>query len=324
MPALIESFASLRVPAWHGLGTVFDDPVNTDEMLNLALMKGWDVRLVPVIGTGRGGPELFEVVRTNPIDDVSIDRLGFVGERYKVVQNEEIFHFLDNITDGGQWETAGSLRDGAVVFGSQTLDRSFVLDPAGAADQVDTYFLASSAHDGSMAVQISNTGVRVVCANTLNVAIRGCKQSYKIRHTQNVDGKVAAAKSAVGIAHTYFDAFEAEAKALFETEVTKIQFESMVKALFPEPEVSEVRGEKAARTRWENKFERILGVYTGPTNNTIAGTGWGAFNALLDDNQWNRNVRAGNIENALAAGAGFDQATNEFRSKALAVVKAFA
>jgi phage/plasmid-like protein (TIGR03299 family) len=323
MPALIESFASLRVPAWHGLGTVFEEPVSTDEMLTLASMSGWDVRLVPVLTESRGGPTLFEVVRTNPIDQET-DRLGFVGERYTVVQNEEIFHFLDNITDGGQWETAGSLRDGAVVFGSQTLDRSFVLDPSGAADQVDAYFLASSAHDGSMAVQISNTAVRVVCANTLNIALRGAKQTYKIRHTQSVDGKVAAAKSAVGIAHTYFDAFEEEARALFEIDIVNSQFEEMVKALYPEPEVSEVKGEKAARTRWENKFERVLQVYSGPTNKTIAGTAWGAFNALLDDNQWNRNVRAGNVENALSAGAGFDMATNQFRAKALQVVKAFA
>lgn len=323
MPALIETFASLRAPAWHLLGDVFEDPKTTLEMIDAAHLGDWNVRLVPVETDSRGGPELWEVVRDNPFDQET-DRLGFVGERYKTFQNEEIFTALDNVTGGGRWETAGSIKGGAVVFGSQSLRDPYFIDPEGANDEIREYVLASSSHDGSLALQLSMTPTRVVCWNTLNFALRTAKQFYKIRHTQSMDGKVAAAKAALGVANTYMDVFEAEAKELFEAEITKVQFEQIVKSLYPEPELTEARGTKAAKTRWDAKFERIVALYTGETNKTITGTAWGAVNALTEENQWYRNVRAGNVENALAAGAGFDLVTNQFRSKALQVVKAFA
>jgi phage/plasmid-like protein (TIGR03299 family) len=323
MPALIESFASLRAPAWHLFGNVFEDPKTTLEMIKAADLGDWDVRLVPVETDSRGGPELWEVVRTNPLDQET-DRLGFVGERYKVLQNEEIFTALDNVTGGGRWETAGSIKGGSVVFGSQSLRDPYFIDPEGANDEIQEYVLASSSHDGSLALQLSMTPTRVVCWNTLNFALRTAKQYYKIRHTQSMDGKIAVAKAALGVANKYMDVFEAEAKELFEAEITKVKFEEIVKALYPEPEVTEARGTKAAKTRWDAKFERIVALYTGETNKTITGTAWGAVNALTEENQWYRNVRAGNVENALAAGAGFDLVTNQFRSKALQVVKAFA
>ena len=330
MPALIESFASLRAPAWHLFGNVFEDPKTTLEMIKAADLGDWDVRLVPVQTDSRGGPELWEVVRTNPIDidpetlKPEVDRLGFVGERYKVLQNEEIFTALDNVTGGGRWETAGSIKGGSVVFGSQSLRDPYFIDPEGANDEIKEYILASSSHDGSLALQLSNTPTRVVCWNTLNFALRTAKQYFKIRHTASMDGKIAAAKAALNVSSHYMDVFEAEAKELFEAEITKVQFEQIVKSLYPEPEVTEARGTKAAKTRWDDKFSRIMSIYTGPTNVTITGTAWGAVNALTEENQWYRNVRAGNVENALAAGAGFDLVTNQFRSKALQVVKAFA
>ena len=323
MPALIESFASLRAPAWHLFGNVFEDPKTTLEMIKAADLGDWDVRLVPVETDSRGGPELWEVVRTNPFD-FETDRLGFVGERYKVLQNEEIFTALDNVTGGGRWETAGSIKGGSVVFGSQSLRDPYFIDPEGANDEIKEYILASSSHDGSLALQLSNTPTRVVCWNTLNFALRTAKQYFKIRHTASMDGKIAAAKAALNVSSHYMDVFEAEAKELFEAEITKVQFEQIVKSLYPEPEVTEARGTKAAKTRWDDKFSRIMSIYTGPTNVTITGTAWGAVNALTEENQWYRNVRAGNVENALAAGAGFDLVTNQFRSKALQVVKAFA
>jgi len=102
--------------------------------------------------------------------------LGVVGERYHVLQNEDLFSFGDNILDGGgRWETAGSLKGGRVVFGSLALERETVLDPNGVADVVKTYLLINTSHDGSIAIQASITPVRVVCANTLNVALNRTK-----------------------------------------------------------------------------------------------------------------------------------------------------
>ena len=135
------AFASLREPAWHGLGTVFNEEVTTSKMLELAHLDNWNVRLedVAIPDSFASDKNYFFVTRTNPFDNTQNDVLGVVGERYKVLQNEDLFSFGDNILDGGgRWETAGSIKGGRVVFGSLALERETVLDPNGVADKVKT------------------------------------------------------------------------------------------------------------------------------------------------------------------------------------------
>ena len=145
------SFASFREPAWHGLGTVFTDEKTTAEMLAAANLNGWNVRLEDMtIPSHLTSDKQYQyVVRTNPTDNTQTDVLGVVGERYHVLQNEDLFSFGDNILDGGgRWETAGAIKGGRVVFGSLALERETILDPSGVADKVKTYLLINTSHDG--------------------------------------------------------------------------------------------------------------------------------------------------------------------------------
>ena len=311
------AFASLRTPAWHGLGTVFEDEsITTQGMLDLAHLSGWNVRIEDIDLPGRSHRPFFAVARTNPFDQ-GTDVLGVVGERYKVVQNEELFSFADNMLDGGRWETAGSIKNGTVVFGSLALDRETVLDPSGVSDKINSYLLVHTSHDGSLAVQASVTPVRVVCQNTLNMALSSVKQSYKIRHTQTVNGKVQAAREALGLAHTYLDEFDKEAKELFEQAVTDAQWFDIITKVYPKPE----EDTKGAMTKWENKVDVLNDIYSGPTTNMIKGTAWGAYNALTERLDWYRNPRNGNAESVLAAASGFDAATNANKNKMKSIVR---
>ena len=226
----VASFASFREPAWHGLGTVFTEEKNTAEMLAAANLDNWNVRLedVEIPNTLTSDKSYQYVVRTNPTDNTQTDILGVVGERYHVLQNEDLFSFGDNILDGGgRWETAGSIKGGRVVFGSLALERETVLDPNGVADKVKTYLLINTSHDGSIAIQASITPVRVVCANTLNLALgskRGknaIKQSFKIRHTQTANGKVQIAREALGLANKFMDKFDEDMAELISREINE-------------------------------------------------------------------------------------------------------
>ena len=314
------AFASLREPAWHNLGTVFEDEsITTQGMLDLAHLSNWNVRLEDISLPGRSHRDYFAVARTNPFDK-GTDVLGVVGERYKVVQNEELFSFADNMLDGGRWETAGSIKNGTVVFGSLALDRETVLDPSGVSDVVKSYLLVHTSHDGSLAVQASVTPVRVVCQNTLNMALSGAKQTYKVRHTQTVTGKVAAAREALGIAHKYLDAFEVEAAELYAQSISEQKWFDIMTTVYPKPE----ENAKGALTKWENKIDTLNDIYTGNTNNMIAGTAWGAYNALTERLDWYRNPRGGNAESVLAAASGFDAATNAAKNKMKSVVREIA
>ena len=322
----VASFASFREPAWHGLGTVFTEEKNTAEMLAAANLNNWNVRLVDLdIPSDLSSDKNYQyVVRTNPTNSSQTDVLGIVGERYVPVQNEELFAFGDNILDGGgRWETAGSIRGGRVVFGSLALERETVLDPSGVADVVKTYLLINTSHDGSIAIQASITPVRVVCANTLNLALgtkRGknaIKQSFKIRHTQTAEGKIAVARQTLGLANKYMDAFDVMAKTMIEKEITAQQFNEIILAAYPKPE----KDSKGAIKKWETKVDVINDIYTGQFNGMIAGTAWGAFNALTERLDWYRSARGGNNESILAAASGFDATITAEKNRLLTVVK---
>ncbi len=320
------AFASLRQPAWHGLGTVFEDEVNTSEMLKLAHLDNWNVRLEDV-----AIPENFEsdksysfVTRTNPFDRTKNDVLGVVGERYVPLQNEDLFSFGDNLLDGGgRWETAGSIRGGRVVFGSIALTDSITLDPNGRADKIDNYLLINTSHDGSIAIQASITPVRVVCANTLNLALsafkgkKDVKQTFKIRHTQTAEGKIAVAREALGLAKVYLDEFSTMAQAMIEKEITKSQFDEIVALAYPAPE----KDAKGSFKKYDAKVDLLQAIYVGDYNNTIAGTAWGAYNALTERLDWYRSGRGGSNESILASASGFDPMVNAEKNRLMKVVQ---
>jgi phage/plasmid-like protein (TIGR03299 family) len=320
------SFASFREPAWHGLGTVFTEEKTTSEMLAAANLNGWNVRLedMPIPSHSTSDKEYQYVVRTNPTTNTQTDVLGVVGERYHVLQNEDLFSFGDNILDGGgRWETAGSIKGGRVVFGALALERETVLDPNGVADKVKTYLLINTSHDGSIAIQASITPVRVVCANTLNLALgakkkkNGIKQSFKIRHTQTANGKVQIARETLGLANAYMDEFDIMAKAMIEKTVDAKMFNDIILAAYPKPDADA----KGSFKKWENKIDMINDIYTGEFNGMIAGNAWGAFNALTERLDWYRSARGGSNESILASASGFDPAINAEKNRLLKVVQ---
>jgi phage/plasmid-like protein (TIGR03299 family) len=320
------SFASFREPAWHGLGTVFTEEKNTTEMLEAANLNGWNVRLqdMEIPSTLTSDKSYQYVLRTNPTNNTQTDVLGIVGERYVPLQNEDLFSFGDNILDGGgRWETAGSIKGGRVVFGSLALERETILDPTGVADKVKTYLLINTSHDGSIAIQASITPVRVVCANTLNLALNqkkkknGVKQSFKIRHTQTAEGKIQIARETLGMANAYMDEFDIMAKAMIEKEVSAKQFNDIILSAYAKPD----KDTKGAVKKWENKVDIINDIYTGEFNGMIAGNAWGAFNALTERLDWYRSARGGSNESILASASGFDPAINAEKNRLLKVVQ---
>ncbi len=324
------AFALRGTPAWHNLANrIFskDEEVSTQLMLDEAKLSNWNVRLSPVADLI---PESWNetsdsqlVLRNNPFTN-STDVLSVVGGRYKVIQNEELFSFADNIVDGDSrvaWESAGSLKNGRVVFGSLTIPREMILDPQGANDKTQLYLIVWTSHDGSVAVQAAITPVRVVCQNTLNLAMRSAKQSFKIRHTQTAEGKIQVARETLGLTLGYFDEFEKQAQQLFTQSITDKQFADIVKTIYPKPEES---ASKLAKTKWDNKVVLLDDLYhNSPTNANIKGTKWGAFNALTERLDYFRSTRKNNSESKWASASGFDPVITAEKNKILQVVKSF-
>jgi phage/plasmid-like protein (TIGR03299 family) len=204
------------------------------------------------------------------------------------------------------------------------LERETILDPTGVSDKVSTYLLVNTSHDGSIAIQASVTPVRVVCANTLNLALgsgigrnRSVKQSYKIRHTQTASGKIQAAREALGLANVYMDEFDKVAQEMIQKQITQDKFMEIVLKAYPRPE----EDKKGAVSKWNTKVELIEDIYTGDFNHMIAGTAWGALNAMTERIDWYRSGRKGNNEAVLAGASGFDPMVNTEKNRLLSIVR---
>lgn len=308
-----SSFASRAEPAWHGLGTVFDkdEEVTTAEMLRKAHLDNWNVRLVdievPGVDPSRFAVPQFATVRDNPFDGEP-DVLGFVGGRYQVSQNEELLSFGDNLLDGGgRWETAGSIKGGRTIFASLAMEYGHTIDPQGAGDKIKSYLLVTTSHDGSSPISAHNTPVRVVCQNTLPVGIAEAKQSFRVRHTATLEGKMLAAREALGISQEYFARFAEIADSLYHVPMDTAKFIQFATKLYPKP-----KGEsKAAETRWTNKIDMLGDLFVGNADgpNTVSnihGTLWAGYNALTEALDWYRKPRGGSAESVLVSASGFD------------------
>ena len=317
--ALVDSRSN---PAWHSAA---NHVWNTDEsqptiqeLMDSAKLSNWNVRLESVNELAPQHnfvTDSFLVVRDNPYKENETDVLATVGSRYKVVQNEDLFAFAENLHDSNPEVTidsAGSLKDGRIVFGSWSIPSQLVLDPKGANDVTNLYLIVWTSHDGSVAVQSAITPVRVVCQNTLNFAMKRAKQSFKIRHTQTAEGKIAAAREALGLSVAYFDEFSKQAHELFEREVSDKKFSEIINKMYPKPDEDAA---KVAKTKWENKVVLLDELYhNSPTNANIKGTAWGVVNALTERLDYFRTQRKAG-DSLMAGASGFDPVLTAEKNK---------
>lgn len=318
-----QTFVSARQPAIVTLGTPIDKHI-TDyrEIMRVAHLDNWNVRLEALpeltnIPADRWAIPRFITVRDNPFDGEK-DVLGDVGQRYNVLQNEELYEFGQYLGSGAQWVSAGGAKKGRLVWGALAVEHETVLDPNGVSNLIKAYLLLTTSHDGSTAIGAHITPVNIWCANVLNFAMKNAVQSFKIRHTQSLEGKVAEARKTLGLAERYMTAFDKEAKAFFEKQITPTEFWDIVSAVHPEPDED---ASKSAKTRHENKIEALTDLYTGPTVAPIADTAWGVLNLLTEDLDWNRGIRNDNPESKLLAAAGLDPIANNKRNEIVSIVK---
>ena len=156
--------------------------------------------------------------------------LGIVGDRYKIVQNSDAFAFTDALLgEGVKYETAGSLKDGKVIWLLAKMPESFDL----LGDKVDPYLVFTNTHDGSGAVKVCMTNVRVVCNNTLNVALRQAKRTWSARHTGSVTNKLDDARETLQLANNYIKATQETFEELYKVKLNDISLYRTVDTIVP-------------------------------------------------------------------------------------------
>lgn len=268
MSANVETMMYVREKPWHGLGTKVESAPTSADALRLAGLD-WTVDPKPVYVDGNEIPGYVANVRSS---DNSC--LGIVSNRYKVVQNAEAFSFTDNLIGGEvHYETAGSLRGGKKIWLLAQLPEREICG-----DKTEPYMVFSNAHDGTGAITVCMTPVRVVCNNTLNFALRTAKRSWSVRHMGDISEKLSEAHRCLDMADDYMGALAVQADRLANKTVTSEQLQELLSEMFP---VNDDMTDRQKRHVQELKDEYMV-CYFAPDIAKFQGTAWGVVNAMSD------------------------------------------
>ena len=225
MAANVESMFYTRTKPWHGLGVQVQEAPESKDALRLAGLD-WKVYQREVYTDSGIRIDGYRANVRNTDNRV----LGVVTERYKIVQNEEAFAFTDELLGKGvRYETAGSLQDGRKVWLLARLPKEYIIS----GEQISPYLVFSNSHDGSAAVRVAVTPIRVVCNNTLNLALSTAKRSWAMVHTGNIKGKIHEAQETLLMAETYMNKLGKEFETLKRQKLSDRQIKEYIELLLP-------------------------------------------------------------------------------------------
>lgn len=267
----VASFASTQV-AWHGLGQIVDGAMTAQQAIKLAHLD-YEVVKVPNYAYYNGEfldtPSSFSTLRTDT-GQILGDR---IGKNYTIVQNSEAFEFFDTLTEAGAaiYETAGVLGIGEKIFITAKMPDTIRI--AGTDDLTEVYVLLTSSHDGSGSIIAAITPIRVVCSNTLSMALRGTTNKVAIRHSTVVKERLADAHRVLGISKQYVTEAVELYNHLSKKRISDDAVKDLIADLFNQ--------ERRDSTRIKNIEDAVWACYNvGVGQEKILGTAWGALNGI--------------------------------------------
>ena len=259
---------------WHQLGTRLDNPATSQEAIEAAGLD-FDVELKPIHTyvdfEEKPIPNKYATMRSD-----TNDVLGVVGSRYQPIQNREAFTFFDALVgeDEAIFHTAGVLGKGERIWILAKLPDHIKV---GKKDIVDKYLLLTNSHDGSSVVRAKLTPIRVVCNNTLSVALTGTEQEVRIRHTASAVDKLEEAHKLLGLTNSLYEQLDGIFNTMALRKISEKQLIDYVKTLVPE------NPEAKHQTRNENIRNSILDLHeTGLGADLSRGTVYSAYNAVSE------------------------------------------
>jgi len=256
-----EMFYTGAVP-WHGLGTALDNPATFTEAIEAAHL---DYRVVgePIYDSDMHEVPSYQLIRREDTNEV----FRVLSDRYEIVQNHEAWGFLDAILGQNQasYHTAGALRGGRVMWVLAKQAEEAEIVPG---DSVERYLLLTTSHDGSLALQMHTTPIRVVCANTLRVALARGQEQIAIRHTLSVHERIRRAEQAILAGDMYWENMISDSRGLAQTPMTDPVFDKFVEAV----ELSHSQG----------YLRELFVAGRGQDIPNVRGTAWAAYNAVAE------------------------------------------
>lgn len=272
MAANVENMFYVREKPWHGLGTMVTEAPASADALSLAGLD-WNV-IQTDIKTADGG-EVIPGFKANMRDsDGSV--LGIVTDRYRVVQNTEAFAFTDALLgEGVRYETAGSLQGGRRVWMLARLPHQYIIN----GEEVTPYMVFMNSHDGSGSIKVAMTPVRVVCSNTLNLALSTARRCWSCNHTGDIGGKMDEARDTLLYAGKYMAELGKSFDKLSQARLTDTKVLEFINELIPENESAGLQQARNVRKLREDMKRRY---FDAPDLQGIGKNGYRFINAVSD------------------------------------------
>jgi phage/plasmid-like protein (TIGR03299 family) len=290
MAHLIETMAYVNETPWHGLGEKLTAKQPIEIWQKQAGMD-FEIKETPVrfmtesagnLGSILSFPEQKVLYRSDTKAPLSV-----VSNRYQVVQPKEILEFYRDLTEisGFELETAGVLKAGRKVWALARTNQSATLKGN---DTVNGYVLLATACDGTLATTAQFTSIRVVCNNTLAIALANGTGAVKVSHSTSFDP--VAVKAKLGISVSSFHEFMYQMKQLSERKVKSREAEKFIQTLFGGKDTSAaVQGYERAMAKVQDLFN---GHGKGSEFSSSKGTAFGLLNAVTEFVDHERRARS--------------------------------
>jgi len=265
--------------AWHGLGVTLANPATAKEAIEAAQLD-YKLELQPMYLKSERKVESRQAV----VNKNTGKEIGIVGNRYKIIQNVDAFNFFDVLVGEGQaiYHTAGALGQGERIWISAKLPSNIVVKQD---DIVEKFLLLSNSHDGTSSLKMFFTPIRVVCQNTLNMAMKDAK-GVSIHHTGNTMSKIDIARKTLGIAIDYYSQFEGMIKQMDQfrmtEELTNDYFDRLLK-------INDKTTDEVS-TRAKHKKEELISLFHSGKGNH-GETLWDAYNAVTEYVDYHKTIR---------------------------------
>lgn len=290
MAHLVENMAYVDATPWHGLG----NQLTRNQSLEVwAKQAGMDFNILetPVrfmsesagaLGAIHAFPEQKVLYRSDTKAPLSV-----VSNRYQVVQPKEILEFYRDLSEisGYELETAGVLKEGRKVWALAKTNQSAKLKGV---DAINGYVLLATACDGTLATTAQFTSIRVVCNNTLAVALANGSGAVKVPHSTMFDPQ--AVKKQLGISVTSWDSFIYRMKTLSERKVKSHEAMNYFLKVFTDPSTT------SAGLNNERAIKKVLALYDGHGKGaelaSAKSTAWGLVNAVTEYVDHERRARS--------------------------------
>ncbi len=270
----VETAMFVGQPAWHGLGTVLEAAPTIEEAI-VASGLDWNVELVDLVTKEEEAQDAPARI-TRRTSDKSI--LGVVGPEFKPLQNADAFKFFQPFIDNGtaRLEAAGSLRMGKRVWVLASINQQAdIVD----GDEVRNYVLLAHGHDGSLAIRVGFTMVRVVCANTLAASMSdGASKLVKINHRAHAPAALKMVQDAMQLATKDFQATTEVLRGLAKIDCNEDLLKRYTREVFGAGNANDDDASK----RIVASVLRLAEEGRGTELQGVRGTMWGAFNAVTE------------------------------------------